>query len=805
MNYCCQLVSVLLFTACLFGNAAEIVSHPKLPVRGWRCTVPGNKILISKECSNEENAVFLFTAPKWDGKESVWPAFENRSIPKRWTNFDRLAIPLYYDGESPIPFDIFISDSKLPFRKGEHFANTLSPLTARTLILPLKHMQINLADIAIVHCFSENPASEINLYIGDPVLLKPGEPVPQLPRAFLKKSQARRRQLLSPVHKRLKKEFSVFYPRRLPALCAAYLRNSIANCDSRLCAGEFDEELLNHPRNPPFEWRVIQALVPIMQKQPVGTDPEAKELLIGYASSTQKVLPRHPIFEPVPQTVQLDLARNEKEAFQLIVMPLKRDCNSVGIRLTDFSGAAGRLPDSAVTVAPVGFVETTFVPKSGSDYVGFWPDPILSFLSDVTIKAGEAQPFWIKADISANQPAGEYSGNAELTVNGKLMFSIPVMIRVRDFTLPEQSMLPLAVTFWPNDDAMPKCNPAFDPKERNSQTAPVHAWKKHKKEWGKLLSEYYLNIDCLYEYDNWSPSLEHFATLKQQGKLGIFNLGYFRPASQKTADKHGMQPTIDRIRQRYEKAKSLGLLDHAYLYGCDEVKPNRFPQTEQAAAILKKEFPDIPLFSTAADKSYGTDGQLGSIDWFCSVTSKFDEKKADIARKAGKKIWWYICLQPIRPYANIFIESTGIETRLLMGAMAAKYRPDGFLYYQISLWNNTRPITAGPYTNWIAHSFPGYNGDGNWTYPGPDGIPLGSIRLENFRDGLEDYAYVKLLEEQLAAAKKFGKNKDWQYKAEAALKVPSELVTSLTQFSHDPAKLRLWRNRLAELMEAGPR
>ena len=29
---------------------------------------------------------------------------------------------------------------------------------------------------------------------------------------------------------------------------------------------------------------------------------------------------------------------------------------------------------------------------------------------------------------------------------------------------------------------------------------------------------------------------------------------------------------------------------------------------------------------------------------------------------------------------------------------------------------------------------------------GPDGIPLSTLRLENFRDGLEDYAYVKLNE-----------------------------------------------------------
>ena len=136
--------------------------------------------------------------------------------------------------------------------------------------------------------------------------------------------------------------------------------------------------------------------------------------------------------------------------------------------------------------------------------------------------------------------------------------------------------------------------------------------------------------------------------------------------------------------------------------------------------------------------------------------------------------------------------------------MSAKYRPDGFLYYQTSLWNNTAPVTAGPYTDWIAQSFPGYNGDGNWTYPGPDGTPLGSIRLENFRDGLEDYAYVKLLEQRLAAAKQAGRNPQWQREAEAALAVPAALVGSLTEYTRDPQKVYAWRSRLADLIEAAP-
>jgi hypothetical protein len=62
------------------------------------------------------------------------------------------------------------------------------------------------------------------------------------------------------------------------------------------------------------------------------------------------------------------------------------------------------------------------------------------------------------------------------------------------------------------------------------------------------------------------------------------------------------------------------------------------------------------------------------------LTPSFDPEKAARARAAGKQVWWYICCAPHHPSANMFIECSAIEGRLLMGAMSAKYRPDGFLY-----------------------------------------------------------------------------------------------------------------------------
>ncbi|MDO8945311.1 MAG: DUF4091 domain-containing protein, partial [Desulfobacterales bacterium] len=144
--------------------------------------------------------------------------------------------------------------------------------------------------------------------------------------------------------------------------------------------------------------------------------------------------------------------------------------------------------------------------------------------------------------------------------------------------------------------------------------------------------------------------------------------------------------------------------------------------------------------------------------------------------------------------------------RLLMGAQTAKQRPDGFLYYQISIWNSRQPITTGPFTDWDPRSWTTYHGDGAWTCVGPDGLPLPTIRLENFRDGLEDYAYARILEEiirrrETASAALPAAQMTWLAEAKLALEVPETLVKSMTAYSRDPAKVYEWRNRIGDLID----
>lgn len=791
--------------------AAENIYDFEKSLDGWRSNSSSDKVMLSKDFPIEGKQSLLFTAPKWDGAKPVWPAFETRMIPTRdWRKHDRLAVTVYNNTPEEARIGFWITDSKTPLRKGVKLQSMkIPPFAARVIVQTLHpgkiEKKIDFADISVLHLFTENPRDGMQFYIDNITLLEPGDPVPTICQAFKQKIRQQQRKKFGFRLNQLEKKIAELRldDDRFPPGGVAYLINALKIFKERLYSGDFNAFLAGVVKKDILEWRSIQAVAKVMQNSKMKHSGDER-ILVGYASSTLKVLPEVPVFEPLPPVIALQAARNEKEAFQLVVLPLEYDCKKVGITLGTFRGTAGTLPASALSVVPVGFVETTFAPASGSEHVGYWPDPLLSFLPKVDVKANKAQPFWVKVSIPANQKPGVYIGNAGITVDNKTIASIPVSIRVYNFVLPDKEPLPLAITFCPRF-SRPSCDPRYDSLERSKESAPVHAWKRHKNEWNEMLSEYYLKFDSLYNYGsdymNYDDILNAAFEQKKRGKLVSFNLGNFWQSVTNDPDRnYGMRDFINIIRPRYEKAGKLGLLSHAYIYGCDEVEPKNFAKANRAAAILKREFPDVPFFTTAYDNTYGMDGRLNSYDWFCPKTDKYDMKQALLARKAGKQVWWYICNFPVQPYANNFVESPGLDIRLLMGAMTAKYRPDGFLYYQTAIWH-TFPITAGPYTDWNAHSHPGRNGDGNWTYPGPDGTPLASIRLENFRDGLEDYAYVKILEEKLSKA---DPKSQWAANTRAALKVPKELVADLKNYANDPQHLYVWRSRLAELIESAP-
>ena len=791
-----------------------------------RATLGGGKTLarVSRFATSGSSAM-EFRTPAWKQGMAEWPAFECRPPVTDWTGFDRLVFDVTNASAAAQHLGLFISDSRKPTRQGLAYSQRLAPHSWTRVVLDLanglKARQVNPADIHVMHFFTERPPTELVMVIDGMMLLKPGQPVPPLPEtdfvefaALQSSAVAELRQATAQRGARLTQTAA-----GVPAV-ADWVAESLEAFKSRL--DELDSRTRqggSQALDLHTDIAKIQAELGRIEGQAavrIGFEPirasvrspdaARDDVVVGFATSMEKVLPRADL--PSLQTrthVDLALARGERESFQVVVIPCRTDLKQAEVRVTDLRAEDGAvLSAGQVKTSPVGYVETKAVPPYGTSHVGWWPDPILEFLSAADVAWGDVQAFWVRVHAPRDQAAGRYQGKLQIHSEDGLLFTFDLTVQVFGFAVPAASPLPLAVTFAPHDHPTATTK-AEQTVWRNEPDYPVNAWKEQKLSWVDFLADYYLTFDSLYTRTG--PDFEAIERLHQQGRLGAFNLGYFGPCGpgQDEIDTW-KQGTLERLRRQYEQAKALGVLDHAYIYGCDENPKETFPAVQRAAALLKAEFPDVLVMTTTYDHSYGQDTEIQAVDAWCPLTPRFEPDRAARARSEGRYVWWYICCGPHHPPANMFIEYPAIEGRLLMGPMTAKYRPDGFLYYQISIWNSRRPITSGPFTDWDPRSWTSYHGDGSWTCVGPDGIPLPTIRLENFRDGLEDYAYFCILEhlvqrregqpEDLSATQR-----TWLKEARDALQVPESLVRSIGEYSRDPAVLYEYRSRLAELIE----
>ena len=528
----------------------------------------------------------------------------------------------------------------------------------------------------------------------------------------------------------------------------------------------------------------------------------AQGAIFGKASSMQMVRPREDFTAEPATDLGVRLARNEKESFQLLVAPDGANLADVKVAVAMEAGFA---PEN-VSVAPMGYVAAKRVPEHSAGFrpdtqapggyrrvplvPGWYPDPILGFLDRVdAIRDDDVQSFWVKVRCPSDQKAGVYRGKLRVTwtAGGRAKaWEAPLSVRVYDFTLGTVSPIPLSMS----------CQPGFSCQnyERLGRTVgtewyKVEQWihahtncapylaRRRVGDWAEFLADNLITIDFLYP--SVAPRWPELAKLKAEGRLGAFNLKYWNDGSNSDA-------WFADARKRYEKAKELGLLDHACFYGADELPKERFAKIEAMAARLKREFPEVPLVTTLKDHSYSLRTCLKSIDVFVPVTGNFIYTNAVAARATGKKVGWYVCGGGDSPRPEFFFGRDAIEPRMLTSALAAKFDPEWFLYYATASWSTVEPITSGPFTKWSPEGWCDYMGDGNILACGPGGMPLSTLRIENFRDGLEDYAYAKLYRER------FGANVD----------VPDEVAKSLGDFTHDPKVLQAWRDRMAERLEA---
>ncbi len=513
---------------------------------------------------------------------------------------------------------------------------------------------------------------------------------------------------------------------------------------------------------------------------------------IGLAGPMEKVMIKDFPFEgAIDDHYDLSLARNEHEGFQVIVIPVLSALAKASVTVSPLKSASrtGDGADTTVSVALVGHVDVADQVRYDADYHGWWPDPLLDFQTTGDAQPGEHVAFWIDVATSARTPAGDYQGTVTVKADGQAPIELRLNVRVWDFELPRRGHLPNAFTY----------------NEPVTRTFYRGTWNEElARKYHDLILDHRLNIDHLYRGD--APDIGVVKYGVSRG-MNAFNVGgEFR---------HDQPKNPERLARYVERLKQEGLFDYAYVYGFDEVQAEKFAEMKETFAFVHRRYPGLETMTTAQDRSFGArTGLREVVDIWVPLTDAYDRAEARQLRAERKKMWWYVCIVPSHPSANWFIEYPAIESRLLTGAMSYKYEVDGFLYYLINEWQpNRRPIAQGPYTEWNPASYSerkdpndrekitAYaNGDGSLICPGPNG-PLSTVRLENIRDGFEDYEYLYRLKEltgKIVTLPETPQRKAWLERAGQLLAVPDNVVRTTTDYTHEPTRLAAFRATVAQ-------
>ncbi len=322
-------------------------------------------------------------------------------------------------------------------------------------------------------------------------------------------------------------------------------------------------------------------------------------------------------------------------------------------------------------------------------------------------------------------------------------------------------------------------------------------------------------------------AVESFDSINYWASRGgsAFNLSYLN--ANKTVAQLTSQVTDSALKSLVNQLSGAGLLGMSYIYGFDESNSGHFADLETIFDLVHSTHPGLRTMTTAHNYDYTpSTGLWDAVDIWVPVMNMYNKDAANTLRVDGKNrgvvkdMWWYICFSPYRRdgYINFMVEHRAIEPRLLMGLMSYKLQTGGFLYYQIARWLTTFHSANGwiktwPYTDWDPRSYAFTtpagtyaDGDGSLCCAGPTG-PIPTIRLENIRDGLEDYEYLKLLENLVktmsAISPLTAEQIAWTNSAQQLLAVPSSLVGSVTSYTANTAALESYREQLAAAILTG--
>jgi len=497
--------------------------------------------------------------------------------------------------------------------------------------------------------------------------------------------------------------------------------------------------------------------------------------------------------------IAISAARNEYESAQLVVEAPWRDVAIKEVRFSALRGPGGAsISASALKWERVGYVETTVVPPYYTERgLGRYPDPLMP-AGEFTVSQRSRTPIWITVNTPRECAAGVYKGTVTVVPDGRRPTTISLELKVWDFALSDQTHLKTMT--WLGEGGLREFygypwNPEGDRKQAVTVAAYQDMLLEHRLgPGGEVVAQVEKGKDG-YDFNGIDATLERLI-----GKgMNSFLMG--TAPNLKREQKTEYSPEFvtaftERIRAYADHLRAKGWADKAYVYVYDEAPESAWPEVKKIDRAIKAAAPEVRILQ-CLNEPEGVKALTGFADVFDVYVPHYTKAGVADAQKRGAEVWLATCCYPMEN-PNFFLEYPLLDVRATFW-VCWKHQVNGFEYWSATSWgrNGQQKGAKWPQTPWISNAFGKYNGDGYLLYPGDNGRPYSSIRLEAFRDGLEDYEYLWTLRDlvhRAEAAKKIGPSVDI---ARRLLTVDG-LVKESGTYETDPIRYGAYRTRLAE-------
>jgi hypothetical protein len=501
-------------------------------------------------------------------------------------------------------------------------------------------------------------------------------------------------------------------------------------------------------------------------------------------------------------TVSIFGGRNEFVAFQLIIQADNTGAKNVNVSISDLVNGSSVIPGSATGPAdpfdymgrntelftehylnmikrspPLWFFSDSAKPSAY--YTGWVPDCLIPFSAPAgkggapfSIDPDNNQAVWADILIPKNAVPGEYSGNIKVTVSDREFMTIPLKLKVYNFTLSDSTHLRNMFGYSQGDIA-----------RRHKVERGTDEYYSMELKYNQLAHRH--RFDLVAEVPDLDEMTKHYKRYltgetysAQNGYAGpgentgntTFSIGYGGDFPKEYGGSLEKMNKADwwKGSDAWEKwfiENAPGVSRHKYLYpdepdfkGPDNAKGTGSMDTIKMQASWSHSDPgpgkNIPVLVTNKIlpnlKGYVDFWSISAQEWVTDMTPEdYASEKAK-----GRIFGIYNGFRP--GMGAVVSDADAIEFRV-MPWVVWKYNIDQYFYWSTTFWRKldvfSNPLT---YEDRI-------NGDGTFLYPGQDALfpeqdrnlagPLSSVRAKNWRRGAQDYEYLWL-------AKKMGLEKE---------------------------------------------